>query len=296
MLSNFSKSAFGTYGFRFKAEHLSRTIGLFSLGWEKQTSTSYYWNGLKRSEKNIIVFQYTLKGKGEIQIEGQTHMLNKGDAFFIKVPSDHCYYLPHHSGEWEFIHLTLHGKEALHSHQSITKDLGQVFKLDFHSTPVSMIFDLINDVANNQINDAFESSARAFNFLMELHRFALNLQTKNEWPESINKATTYIDNHYTSPITLDDIVEASGLSKYYFTRLFHQTIQLTPIQYLKKVRINKSIELLKNKSLTIEDIALKVGFSNGNYFTKVFRSSLGVPPGEFRNSKKFSPFDHLVSD
>ena len=295
MLSN-QKSTYGTYGFRLKGAHQDRVAGIYSLGWEKQTNTSYFWNGLKRSEKNVIVFQYTLKGSGEIKLAHQTFQLKKGDAFFVKIPSDHKYYLPPHSQEWEFIHLTLIGEEAIRSHQSITNDLGQVFHLDLHSNPISIIFELFREVSDQKINDAYQASAFAFLFLMELHRFSFNLKNNKDEPESITKATIFIKNNYADPITLDDIVKASGLSKYHFTRLFHNTIHLTPIQYLKKVRINHSIELLKKKTLTIEEIAIKVGFSNGNYFSKVFRSTLGMPPGEFRNSKTYSPIDHLVGD
>src|SRR5690625_480815 len=269
---------------------------MYGLGWEKRTNPSYDWDGLARSEKNIIVFQYTLDGMGQIRIEDEMFSLQKGDAFFVKIPSNHRYYLPESSHQWEFIHLTLFGDEAIRSHQTITNELGSVFILELNSPPILIIFELLRDVSDQKINDGFEASALAFTFLMELHRFSLNLNIDKEWPESITKATIFIENNYAKPISLDDIVEASGLSKYHFTRLFHQYIKLTPVQYLKKVRINRSIELLKDQSLTIEEIARKVGFSNGNYFGKVFRASLGLPPGEFRNSKTFSPIDHLIGD
>ena len=295
MLSNF-QIEYGTTGFRFKANHQKRVVGIYSLGWEKQTSTSYSWNGLKRGEDNIIIFQYTFSGRGEIEIENETYQLNKGDAFFVKIPSKHHYYLPSSSDKWEFIHFTLYGDEANHSYHSITNDLGHVFNLDLHSAPISIILNLLRDVSKGSINDAYEASSSAYAFLMELHRFALNLNKNKEWPESITKAKIFIDTNYAYPITLDDIVKASGLSKYHFTRLFRQTIHITPIQYLTKVRINKAIDLLKDDSLTIEEIAVKIGFSNGNYFSKVFRSLLGLPPGEFRNGKMFSQIDHFVGD
>src|SRR5699024_456014 len=114
------------------------------------------------------------------------------------------------------------------------------------------------------------------------------------FPDSIKKATTYINENYAKQITLDDIVEVSGLSKYHFSRLFRETIHLTPIQYLTKVRVNHSIELLKNESLTIENIAVQVGFSNGNYFNKVFRSTLGMSPGKYRNNKLLISIDHHI--
>lgn len=294
MLSNVSE--FGSYGFRFKGTHQQRVAGIYSLGWEKQTSISYDWNGLTRGEMDVIVFQYTLKGAGRIRIKEHTYSLGTGDAFFVKIPSDHRYYLPSDSNEWEFIHLTLFGEEAVRSYEAITDNMGHLLKLDLNSKPITTFFRLLREVSNNKINDAYEASSFAYTFLMELHRYILDIKDNEEWPESIARATLFIDNNYVLNLSLDDIVDASGLSKYHFTRLFHKTINLTPIQYLTKTRINKSIELLRNEELTIDDIALKVGFSNGNYFSKVFRSSLGVPPGEYRNNKSFIPVDHIIRD
>lgn len=297
MLSNFRSITYGTYGFHFKESSQQRRIaGIYALGLEKQVSTSYDWDGLVRSETDVIVFQYTLKGAGEIRIHDRIYRLEVGDAFFVKIPSNHRYYLPADSEEWEFVHITLMGEEAIRCYESITDEIGHILKLDIYSTPITRIFELINKVSTHQINDAYEASALSYSFLMELQRFILNIKSDQELPESIMKATLFIDNNYAEPITLDDIVQASGLSKYHFTRLFHEKIKLTPIQYLTNSRIKRSIELLKDDQLTIEDIALRVGFSNGNYFTKVFRSYLGVPPGKYRNSKSVIPIDYLILD
>lgn len=297
MLSNFRSITYGTFGFHFKeTSQQQRVVGISSLGLEKQVSASYDWDGLLRSEKDLIVFQYTLKGTGEIRINDCTYRLEVGDAFFVKIPSNHRYYLPTDSAEWEFVHVTLMGEEAIRCYESITEEVGHILKLDMYSTPITRIFELLNKVSTHQINDAYEASAQSYTFLMELQRFILNIKSDKVLPESITKATLFMDNNYAEPITLDDIVQASGLSKYHFTRLFHEKIQLTPIQYLTNCRIKRSIELLKDDQLTIEDIALGVGFSNGNYFTKVFRSYLGVPPGKYRNSKSVIPIDYLILD
>ncbi|WP_318615611.1 AraC family transcriptional regulator [Sporosarcina sp. YIM B06819] len=297
MLSNFHSLQHGTFGFRFKGAHQQRIVGIYSLGWEKRISdSSYDWDGLTRSEKDIIVFQYTLKGAGMIRIKDCTYRLEAGEAFFVKVPSDHRYYLPSDSEEWEFIHITLFGEEAVRCYEEIIQDAGHILKLDLFSNTVSTIIDLLKKVSIHKLNDAYEASYLSYLFLMELQRHVLNIKTNEEWPDSISNAIHYIKNNFANPITLDDIVDASGLSKYHFTRLFHKTIHSTPIQYLTNTRINKSIDLLKDDKLTIDEIAVKVGFSNGNYFGKVFRSSLGLSPGEYRNSKSFIAVDHIIGD
>lgn len=294
MLSDFYSLQYGTFGFRFKESHQQRIAGIHSLGWEKQLDCSYDWNGLRRSEKDIIIFQYTLKGVGEIRIKNHTYRLGTGDAFFVQVPSDHHYYLPSDSTEWEFIHITLFGEEALRFYEGIVDEVGHILNLSLYTTPISIILEILGKVSRNKINDAYEASAFAYSFLMELNRYILNVKTSEEWPESISNAITFINNNYHTPIALDDIIDASGLSKYHFIRIFNKTINSTPIQYLTNIRINKSLDLLKNKNLTIDEIAFKVGFSNGNYFGKVFRSHHDISPGEYRNTKSFITVDHLI--
>lgn len=296
MLSHFESLKEGTYGFHFKGSHQERIAGISSVGWEKRRETTYDWDGLDRSDSDIIVFQYTLKGRGEIKITDQIHRLEPGQAFIVNVPSDHRYYLPADSDLWEFIHITLSGNETMACFQSIIEQSGPILQLDFHAKPITHILKILNKVINNKITDAFEASSLAYSFLMELQRNILFGKNETNWPSSVSRTVLFIDNNFASYLTLDDIVNVSGLSKYHFTRLFHANVLSTPIQYLTKRRINESIKLLKNKNLTIDDIALMVGFSNGNYFIKVFRQVIGVPPGEYRDSSSFISVDHIIMD
>ena len=113
MLSNFHSLKYGTFGFRFKESHQQRIVGIYSLGWEKQMSILLYdWDGLSRSEKDIIIFQYTLKGHGEIRIN-DIHIVLKPAmpslSKFLAIIAIIYLQIVH---EWEFIHLTLFGEEG----------------------------------------------------------------------------------------------------------------------------------------------------------------------------------------
>lgn len=296
MLDEFLSIEQGTYGFSFNSLHQERLTNIYALGWETQTETSYDWDGLRRDGVGAVIFQYTLKGEGEIKIKDQIHRVKPGEAFLVKIPSDHRYRFPEDSDEWELIHITLSGKESVQFYHSITEQYGHILKLNFYDEPIVHIFDLLKRVSENTLRDVYDTSMAAFSFLMKLERHLSYVKPAKEVPDSIAKSFIFIHNQYDKPITLDDIIRASGLSKYYFSRLFQQTTYLSPIEYLTKVRINKAIELLRNKELTIEQIALEVGYDNGNYFNKVFRKSTGLSPGKYRKVKLFMPVDHLITD
>lgn len=293
--SNNQLTTYRTYFFRFPEKQQQRIAGIYTLGWEKRNSASYYYDGLKRSEKGKIIFQYTLKGEGEIIIDNQVIRLTPGHAFFVNIPSNHTYYLPSDSEEWEFIHITLYGEEVWRSYHEIVKEHGNILRLEDAAYPNQLIFKLFDKAVHEEIKDAFESSSFAYTFIMELKRYLLHsTQSSKTIPESISDAIRYMQHHYSNPIILDDIVEASGLSKYHFSRLFQSIMQTSPMNFLTKIRLNKAIELMKDQNLTIEEIALRVGYSNGNYFTKVFKSIIGMSPGKYRNSENFVPFDEII--
>ncbi|NRG35085.1 helix-turn-helix domain-containing protein, partial [Niallia circulans] len=74
---------------------------------------------------------------------------------------------------------------------------------------------------------------------------------------------------------------------------FKKVLGITPIQYLTNIRIIKGAELLYQTKYSIEDISVQVGFANANYFTKVFRKSTGITPGEFRK-KNIRPSEDIL--
>ncbi|WP_239644658.1 helix-turn-helix domain-containing protein [Enterococcus crotali] len=75
------------------------------------------------------------------------------------------------------------------------------------------------------------------------------------------------------------------MSKYTLIRQFEEVYKTSPIHYLKQVRIIQSLSLLWEEE-TIGQVAKKVGFSTGNYFSKVFKKEMGMSPSEYRNQKE----------
>jgi AraC-like DNA-binding protein/quercetin dioxygenase-like cupin family protein len=97
----------------------------------------------------------------------------------------------------------------------------------------------------------------------------------------------YIQKHYPEKISLHDIASAGLMCRSKCCRLFKQTLHQTPVEYLLHYRIQKSLSLLTNRSLTITDIAAACGFSGASYYTEVFRKIIGISPSTYRKSRLF---------
>lgn len=92
----------------------------------------------------------------------------------------------------------------------------------------------------------------------------------------------YIDDKYLEQITLDDMSRDMYLNAYYLSHSFKSIIGYSPMQYVIRRRIGEAQNLLLNTDKTITEIAMQCGYNNSNYFQAVFRSIVGMPPGQYR--------------
>lgn len=101
----------------------------------------------------------------------------------------------------------------------------------------------------------------------------------------LKSAKDYIYNNYNKKLTIDDIAEDIYISKYYLSHIFKDNLNMTINEYITRVRIEKAVELMQRRDLSMNDIMNKIGFSSQSHFTKTFKKIMGVTPGNYR--KKF---------
>ncbi|MGO5052941.1 response regulator transcription factor [Lachnospiraceae bacterium LCP25S3_G4] len=102
----------------------------------------------------------------------------------------------------------------------------------------------------------------------------------------VKKAIQYMQDHYAEKITLDQIANYVGLSKYYFSVLFKKEQSINFSSYLNRIRIEKAKEKLKNTAATVADIYTDVGFNDAQYFSKTFKKYTGMTITEYRNKEE----------
>lgn len=113
---------------------------------------------------------------------------------------------------------------------------------------------------------------------------AANASTQDD--HRIEQALLYIYNHYSEPITLDDIAGSILVSKSECCRCFKRTLNVTPFEYLMKYRILESTKLMRQKPYeSIAEIAGSVGFNNTSYYTKIFKKYMGCTPTKYKQAQ-----------
>ena len=93
----------------------------------------------------------------------------------------------------------------------------------------------------------------------------------------------YVQKNYPNRILLKDLSAAGNCCKTKCTSLFQKYLSTSPMLYLSRYRLEKSIFLLRNTAMSITEIAYACGFSNTSYFCELFRKYYSVTPKQFRS-------------
>ncbi|QDV47730.1 HTH-type transcriptional activator RhaR [Stieleria neptunia] len=123
--------------------------------------------------------------------------------------------------------------------------------------------------------------------MLELVTFLSRSYSETRNPTSqtlvrIGETISYMRRNIDRPITLNELVTMSGMSRTNFLRIFEAAMGTSPINYLIQLRIDEASNLLRNTDRSITDIAFTVGFSDSNYFSRQFRKVHDRSPRDYR--------------
>lgn len=102
----------------------------------------------------------------------------------------------------------------------------------------------------------------------------------------IKKTINYINTHLFTQLTLQLISEAVSVSPNYVSAVFNKETGCSITEYINQKRIQKACTLLTSDTASIEEISTYVGFSDLNYFTRVFKKYTKTTPSEYRKKSK----------
>ena len=233
-------------GFSFSSDLSLLTMK--GIGVQYVDNHSYSWDNRNRKDSQCII-QYCIDGEGAIEVDGIHYHIHKGDAFIIDIPGPNHYYLPKHSSYWEFVYLEF-TKECLPLLWLIHRTIGPVIHFPEDSPLFDQIMEIYDMSLNNELKSYFENSRISYDLWLRLTEYVMTLS----------------------------VSEISNLCKE-----FHKKYGVSPGKYLRELRISQACRLLMTKSdHTLQEIAQMVGYSNNNYFGKVFKAEKGISPDKYR--------------
>lgn len=113
----------------------------------------------------------------------------------------------------------------------------------------------------------------------------LTINDEIEDSTGIGKAVKYLKDNYTDRISLEEVANVAGVSRYHFTRLFKKIMGISFTYYLNYLRVKKAEEALSCPDANISEVAFSVGFNSLRQFERAFKGSMGQTAAEYRKDK-----------
>ena len=223
--------------------------------------------------------------------EGQRHLICQGKEYIIN-PGDLLLFNPYdvHSCE------QIDGKTLDYRCINVTPDVMKKAIFDINgseslprfnssvvqeSDAVSSLKELHLQILNGERE--FKKEELFLYLLEELMQDHSNLSFLSSAIDTSNETTTicsYLEDNYTNKITLDELSQLIGWSKYRLLRSFTKQKGISPYSYLETIRINQAKKLLEQGKKPI-DVSFLTGFSDQSHLTRFFKSQVGLTPKQY---------------
>ena len=110
----------------------------------------------------------------------------------------------------------------------------------------------------------------------------LDVEMRSKKYRALLRVTHYIDEHYSDGVSLEEVADATGISRYYVSHLFKELMDNTFVGYVNELRLNHAAMLLATTDSPIIEIASKSGFNNLSNFNRAFKMYFGKTPSAYR--------------
>jgi len=249
----------------------------------------YHWDGMKRLRRNdrpLVFFQFTLAGWGHFQQYGQPpRRLPPGTAFFAVVPSRHRYYLPEESPGWTFGWIGIYHPYLIRRIARQVAATGPVLALHAQGALAAIATRLVRGAFRKDFLDRFEVELALFEFALTFERTAQQLHDPGgERERLLDQVRSRVLANPREPLGVDALAAERGMSRSHFTHFFRARTGLSPARFMAEIRIREAARALVATRAPLKQIASEWGFANANHFGKVFRRFQHQSPAVYREA------------
>lgn len=254
----------------------------YTKGWGVQEHTHDYYQMF-----------YCISGRGHMLLNGQDILLEKNRCLLIRPGQTHEL-SPIESGQFRTIDTKFRIYDEtietalLSAPQLITitdphfEELQQAMRNEWVSGTL-----FAKEMTGAQLEQSLLVFLRNNTHVSAKPPFYLALQKSTEKLTGMEKSIAdYMSIHFLEDLSLDRISEDLNYSKGYLCKVFKQASGYTINEYINCLRISKAYDLICYTDYRFSEIGAQCGFSSIHYFTRTFRSIVGIPPSQVRNYKQ----------
>lgn len=249
--------------------------------------------GVKKHMHPYCHMLHIVRGSVRFVVDNKTHILNAGDSILIPKDTNHAFY-----------------NDSTEHAEYLEIKFSQVNPYSISLNEKKKVFVTSNELAgglfkqilkeyshfDNRAEHAAESYLDALlNLLDEEKRSQANQSFKyiiaDDFSELSQNVIRYLEEHYSEPVSLDELANAMDHNKSYLCVAFKKDTQLTILDCLNTIRIRRAAELIVYSEYNLTQVAEACGFASTSHFNRVFLKYVGITPGQCRRA---FPADILI--
>lgn len=261
-------------------------ISLSNAGISQTISGHTYGPAIRRD----LIIHFILSGQGTFISQGIRWNLKAGYGFII-IPGEINTYQADIHHPWKYVFFSFTGKGV----EKYLNKLGfygenKIFKVKdpnfFYSLFKECIIYKENSLYNSLMLDSIAYKVIAGLAHENLISFKSPVEIRHELSTGSKKMLLFLKENFKDKINIWDTCDQIGFDRSYISKCFKIEIGISPGNYLTRLRINYSMELLNLTSLTISDISERTGFKCIDVFTRSFKRLVSSTPTQFREKNK----------
>lgn len=222
-------------------------------------------------------------GEGRLLLDGNIYPVKPQQGIFLYPDIAHEYYGV--TETWEVDWIGFDGQQVAPVIKTMGLGESGVFYVNQADLLLNRVRRVLAVAQSGRPFSGLECSALVYELILDLFKYtSFNQEDSMARQHSkMQPVLDYIEVNYSRVITLEELAATIKVTPQHLCLLFKNTYKIRPFEYLNKVRVSKSKDLMfTRRELQIQDIARMVGYDNVSYFGAVFKEIEGITPGKFR--------------
>ena len=247
---------------------------------------------------NYMEIGFCHRGHGTLWIEDRCYQY--GDRTLAIIPENIPHTILSRPGErcrWEFMFVDIKGfvHNEFHSDEIPVEEVirilgrrGTMKSEKNHPVIAHLILQILDECRRKQ--PYYEESIKGYLYSLIIEVLRLDeereqIKRKNRLTTYVRNAISFVEQHYAEEIGVMDMAAECGLSESHLRRVFQENMNMKPVEYINKVRIDAACELIRKEPLSLEEIGCRVGYTTPSTFNRNFRKLTGMTPNQWRKLK-----------
>jgi len=231
---------------------------------------------------------YCVKGRGKVRIKDRWLSLEGGEIIWIDCSSSHAY-LADENDPWELYWIRFEGPQVDMIYTILSSD--PRIRLPQETVPVieaifERIFSLLQPARSDCAAWVHVEMARLIAHFCDAGTKGGGDNREVFLPQNLRRTLDWMRQHYFEPLRVSALAAKAGMSSTHFARSFKKMVGTSPIDWLRRERVNQAKRQLIETQSSIKQIAEAIGYSDQFFFSRDFKHLTGMNPSEYRKRER----------